>query len=441
MERHLYRRTIGVSEGGKPVRAWYFWYVDPVSKKKVRKSCGTFKKPVLLKTEAKSIIDRLAEKDRDYLAIRGGVESVTIKDMADSMFHEASAYLKRRREQGYIKDETTLRDIQGYLNNFILKRYGHLKPEDIDPVIVDRDLIGYKDEKGIGRSNSWRNRIVSILNFILDEAIWLKMIKYKPILLTYKKQKGKKSILSREEMTALFPADFDALAKVWDAKGTVSEDGFMFGAMFALITSTGLRNGEARAVSPYQLILTDGVNIAKMVGADGREAANPLGKTKRKIAYGLIIDRMFNQSGNIVAHLKKGSDEDPKLRVAVIPEKTVLYLKHWLSVRPLADKNLLFTFKGRRIRREYLEYRLNIGVKNAKINMGKGRILTPHSLRFTYNTKMSRKIPGKILRPMMGHETADMTDYYTITTLGELNEQFIELRDSAQAIDGFWGKK
>jgi len=435
MERHLYRRKIGQTEAGNPIRAWYFWYTDPVSKKIVRKSCGSSKKPVLVKKEAESIIKRLAEKDRDYLAIRAGADSATIKEMTNSMFCDGSTYVKRRRENGYIREDSTLKEIRGYLDGFIIKKYGELKPEEIDPVIVDHDLISYVDEKGKPRSNSWRNRIVSILNFILDEAVWLKMIKYKPILLTYKQARGKKDILSRKEMSILFPTDFDTLARIWDWKQTVSTDGLMFGVLFALITSTGLRSGEARAISPSQLIITDGKTIANMVGADGKEAPEPLGKIKRKIVYGLMIDRMYNQAGCIVSHLKKGDDENPKLRVAVIPEKTVLCLKHWLTARPVSELDLLFTYKGRRIRSEYLEYRLNIGLKNAKINMANNRILTPHSLRFTYNTKMRRRIPGEKLRLMMGHDTEGMTDYYTRI---ELEEDFMFLRDSGRAIDGFW---
>ena len=433
MERHLYRRTIGETDTKKPIRAWYYWYLDPATKKQVRKSCGTSKKPVLLKTEAKSIIDRLEEKDREYLAIRAEKESVTIGKMAAAMFQDNSDYVRRRREKGFIKDEATLREIQGHLKNFIVKNYGHLKPEEIDPVVVDNDLIRME------RSNSWRNRQVSILNFILNEAVWLKMIKYKPVLGNYKFKKGKKSILTREEMDTLFPADFDELSRIWDRKEVVSTDGFMFGVIFALITSTGLRSGEARAISPSQLILTDGVKIANMVGPDGREAADPLGKTKRKIVYGLVIDRMYNYAGKIVTHLKKGDEEDnPKLRVAVIPEKTVRYLKQWLAISPLTGpQELLFSYDGRRIRAEYLEDRFAVGIKNAKINMANDRILTPHSLRFTYNTKMRRLIPGERLRLMTGHESEQMTDYYTRT---ELEEQFITLRDSSRAIDNFWGE-
>jgi integrase len=274
IERHLYRRKIGETEAGKPIRAWYFWYYDPVSKKQVRKSCGTSKNPVYVKRDADEIIKRLEEKDREYLAIRADAESVTVEEMANAMFRGDSDYVKRRRERGFIKDDSTLKEIQGHLKNFIIPKYGHLKPEGIDAAAVENDLIR------MNRSNSWRNRQVSILNFILDEAVWLKMIKYKPVLSTFKFKKGKKDILSAEEIAVLFPEDIGELSRAWDRRKEVSDDGFMFGVLFALILSTGLRSGEARAVSPLQLIVTDGKTVSNMAGPGRREAAGPPGGTK-----------------------------------------------------------------------------------------------------------------------------------------------------------------
>jgi integrase len=442
MERSLFRRTIGKTKRGEAIRAWYYWYRDPDTGKQMRKSCGTKNKPVLLKREAEEIIEKLAEKDREYLAIRAEKESITIEKIATTMFDEDSEYLRRRRSEGYIKEKVTLREIKGYLNIFILKNYGHLKPEEIDPVVVDSDLIK------MNRSNSWRNRAVSILNWIFDEAVWLKMIKFKPKFKTYKRNTKKKSILSQVELSVLFPDDFTTLSKIWDRKKTASDEGFMFGTLFALITSTGLRNGEARAISPSQLILSDGKNIVKMVGADGKEIETPMGETKEKIIYGIIVARMYNQSDEIVMHLKKGNDEEnKKIRVEVIPEKTVRYLKHWLDIRPTnSSLDLLFYYKDnslkkakdRRLRGEYLRWRFEIGLENAEINT-EGRILKPHSLRYTYNTKMKRLIPEEKLRAMMGHDYKGMTDYYTIINLAELEEQFLGLRENSQAIDSFWG--
>ena len=445
MVRHLFRRKIGETETGKPIKAWYYWYYDPATKKRIRKSCGTSKSPVLLKRDADEVIERLAEHDREYLAMRAEKESVTIAKMAEFMFQEGSEYIKRRKEQGYVKHETTLKEIKGYLDSFIIEKFGHFKPEELDPVVVNQNLINME------RSNSWRNRVVSILNFILDEAIWLKMIKYKPALLKYKQTQGKKSILSKNEMNELFPEDIDALSKIWNKKNDVTVDGYMFGTLFALIMSVGLRSGEARAIHPSQLIVTDGKSVERMLNSDGSENTEPFGKTKKKIVYGLIIDRMYNSANKIVMHLKKGTDENPKLRVTAIPEKTVKYLKHWISARPSEPKSLLFSYQGNNksertpIRKEYLRYRFALAVKNAKIDMKIGddlektRKLTPHSLRFTYNTKMRRKISVEKLRPMMGHESEFMTDYYTVIDLAELEEQFIDLRGSSKAIDSFWG--
>jgi integrase len=437
VDRHLFKREIGKTEKGEPIKAWYYWFRDAETGRRIRKSCGTSKKPILLKREAESLIEKLEEKDREYLAMRAEVESVTIARMAETMFYGDSSYLKRRQNDGYLKEEKTLKEIKGYLDNFIVKYYGHLKPEQIDPVVVDHDLMN------MNRSGSWRNRAVSILNWILNEAVWLKMIKFKPVLKYYKRNIKKKSILSQNELALLFPDDFKKLAEIWHSsygnrRHTESVEGFMFGTLFALMVSTGLRNGEARAISLSQLILSDGQRIAKMVGADGREVLNPLGATSGKIVYGLLIDRMFNQSDKLVMHLKKGNDEEnKKMRIEVIPEKTVCYIKHWLSIRP-TESDLLFPFQGHRLRGEYVMKRFERGLKNAGIET-ENRILKPHSLRYTYNTKMRRRIPEDKLRAMMGHDYKGMTDYYTVINLAELEEQFLGLRDNSRAIDGFWG--
>jgi len=121
------------------------------------------------------------------------------------------------------------------LKNFIVKNYGYLKPEELDPAVVDDGLVLME------YSNSWKNRIVSILNWILDEAIWLKMLRVKPVLKKYKRNTRQKSILSREEMDKLFPDNFDELSKIWNKNQRVSDEGFMFGTLYAHMTSTGRR--------------------------------------------------------------------------------------------------------------------------------------------------------------------------------------------------------
>jgi integrase len=304
--------------------------------------------------------------------------------------------------------------------------YGDLKIEALEPVQVENDLIAME------RSNSWRNRVTSILGFIYDEAIRNKMIKYKPVMRKFKrKPEHKKDILSGEEIALLFPDDFQALAKIWDRTGEETDEGFMFGTLYALMISTGLRSGEARAIHPEQLIVACDNRISPMLTPEGTENV-----TSGSAVYGLIIDRMYNSERKIVRHLKKGDEEDPKFRVSIIPDKTIRYIRHWLMIRPMLVPELLFTFRGLRIQGKYLNTRMVDRIKNAGISLENNRILTPHSLRYTYNTRMRRLIPGESLRMMIGHESENMTDYYTRLAL---EDDFLALNAHSTAINKFWG--
>ena len=207
-----------------------------------------------------------------------------------------------------------------------------------------------------------------------------------------------------------------------------SDEGFMFGTLFALILSTGLRSGEARAIHPEQVIVSCRGSLIPMVKEGAVEAGT---------VYGLVIDRMINSDGDLVLHLKKGDEEDPRLRVAVIPEKTVRYLKRWMMIRPAEPADLLFfsPVRGNRLRRDELENVLSGALMNAGISTEERR-LTPHSLRFTYNTRMRRLIPGETLRMMIGHLSEEMTDHYTRV---QVEEDFLALQDHTAAINRFWG--
>jgi integrase len=227
----------------------------------------------------------------------------------------------------------------------------------------------------------------------------------------------------------LFPDDFGALARIWG-----DDEGYMFGVFFALMVSTGLRKGEARAIHTRQLIVTDGRRIIPMIGEDGAE--NPSAEQFIVKTYGLIIDRMFDSEGELVMHLKKGSDEENrKWRVVALPEKTVRYLERYLLIRPPGQ--LLFTYSGARIQANYSERRLARALKNAGIST-ENRKLPPHSLRYTYNTKMRRLVPKELLQMMIGHESDAMTDLYT---RAQLDEQFLALNDHSAQINKFWETK
>ena len=41
------------------------------------------------------------------------------------------------------------------------------------------------------------------------------------------------------------------------------------------------------------------------------------------------------------------------------------------------------------------------------------RVLTPHSLRYTYITRMRRNVAGETVQKIAGHSSINMTDHYT----------------------------
>jgi integrase len=205
--------------------------------------------------------------------------------MAEAMYTSGSIYLKLQKALGKETTDYTLDEINSYLHSWILLRYGNLKTEELDPMQVQNDLLA------MDRSNSWRNRIIYILDCILGEAVRNKMIKYKPQIPRFKHViKRKKDILSQEEIEALFPEDFNALAKLWDIEEKETDTGFMFGTFFALMVFTGLRLCEAMAIHPEQLIVAHQNRIIPMVSPDGDEHLIHAGMS----AHGIIIDRMYN---------------------------------------------------------------------------------------------------------------------------------------------------
>jgi hypothetical protein len=196
-----------------------------------------------------------------------------------------------------------------------------------------------------------------------------------PEMKRFHRKKSKQGTLTDKEIAMLFPECPGALDCIWrqsDAREG-RYGGLMFGALFALILSTGMRSGEGRAVRREQI------------------------DRKR---FGLIIDQSVDSKNRIVGHLKKGGEDDPRLRVAIIPARAMKILDWWLKVAPPIPTDLIFSYRGETITKEHLGARFALGLDRAGIDK-EGRKLTPHALRYTYNTRMARLIPGEPLRLMI----------------------------------------
>lgn len=80
--------------------------------------------------------------------------------------------------------------------------------------------------------------------------------------------------------------------------------------------------------------------------------------------------------------------------------------------------DFIFTKEGEPFRKEYLEACFKRGLKKAGIETGQRRLI-PHSLRYTYVTRMRRYAPLELVQKLAGHTSEGMTDYYTRFSLEE----------------------
>jgi integrase len=188
------------------------------------------------------------------------------------------------------------------------------------------------------------------------------------------------------------------------------EIALMFGTLFCVAVSAGMRSGEIRAMFAEQVSLAN---------------------------RGLVIDRVVDERG-IIGLLKKGTEEDPRSRAVIIPDKSLRILAYWMDRTPkcLEFPGLVFPYRSKIVSASYILDRFRYGLDNLGIDHEKRR-LTVHCLRYTYNTRMKTSLPGEVLREFLGHRSIGMTDHYDNPIL---LERLLALQDMRSKVEQFWSK-
>lgn len=409
-ERHLFKRTETTKNGKKEAR-WYYWFYDE-NGKQVKKSCGQHGKPCYLKKEAEAYLALLEEQDRRKEEEYRLARQVRLCDVGSTLYDNDSIFMKLKNAHGKTLQPQTIVQKQR-LMKIILAKFGERIPETIEEGEIENFLIS------LNYKNSYKNTILGVLRDLFGECKRLKLIRHKLDVDGFtRNDRQKKDILTMEQLSLLFPDNVEKLTKNWSVKGTdkyigidgnTHDYGFMFGVMFRLMASTGLRPGETRAICIDQI-------------QDG----------------GLFINRMIDSYDVERPYLKKGSIENPKQRTVLLPSKMAELLNNYLEVRPPCKQNYIFSKNGTFISQGLIDARfkaclIKLGIYDAS------KIITPHSLRFTYNTYTvnSNLIPSEVLRKMIGHNSAEMTDYYTRP---DLETQLKGLQPYQKNVDEIWNK-
>jgi integrase len=321
---------------------------------------------------------------------------IFIGNIAKDMYIPDSAHVDRRRQLGKSIDPDTLKEARGYIDK-IIEVWGDKDLNTLDPTDVTVRLFA------VQRSGSWKNRYLTVLGEIYEEAAWYGLKIQKPAFSTFARNSRKADIFTTDDLKALFrPENFP------------DDQFFLF---FLCCLSGGLRIGEARGIRLKQLLI------------------------ERKL---LIVDGFCKKDGSRMPYNKKGTPEEPKLRAVFLNAFALLKLNEHIQKESFGPDDFIFTVKGKPIRQEWAETvfyealqkskliplpepkkRATRGEGRRKQSKAKlkpldGRKLVPHSLRYTYVTRMRRELPAEMVMKMVGHTSVEMTDYYTRSNIEEI---------------------
>jgi integrase len=392
---HLFKK----SRQGKT----FFYYWHQQGSERIFKACG---RACTEKWEAVAFLENLLKQELTEAKRKSKLSSMTINDFAKDMFIEGAPHLIRWAAKGKILKRQTISQHRRHLTGYLLPMFGKYRFSEVTPTAVEDFLLEQR------LSNSCRNTILYTIKLVMREARRSGIIDMVPEFEPFKRTGRRQDVLSSEELTALFPYDEKELTEIWKRPDGMRKEqpeiGLMFGTLFCVTVSAGLRSGEVRALHKDQISIANS---------------------------GLVIDRAVDDLGQI-GLLKKATEEDPRSRAVIIPEITIKMLERWLDRAPECPEypGLVFSYRGKPIANYYILDRFRFGLDKLKIDHEKRR-LTVHCLRYTYNTRMRTLLSEQVLREFVGHRSVSMTDHYDRPILFERLASYQGVRPS---VEQFW---
>ncbi len=347
---HIYKKT--VKSGDKNVQRWYYWYNDAETGKQVSKVC----KGCRTKQQASLYVAQLEKPV--------GKGDFRIKSLAKDLFIPGSEYSNLQKDLGReIKPNSQL--MYARLLRDVVADFGDCSLRELSTKKII-DCLAKKD-----RSASWKNLYLHVIHELYSYANYCGANIYEQKLPSFRRHTKKSDIFTPEELSLLLQAE------------NFSTEAFYY--FFLLTLSAGLRSGETRGFRPCQIM---------------RETRS------------IVIDGFLDNKCCRTNYCKTGSDENLKWRVIPLPlfvfEKITAYIEHLKC----PDNDLLFKINDKPIKAARALQEIRRAIRKAGIKSN-GRKLTCHSLRYTYITHMRSFLSGEDVRKIAGHNSMEMTEYYT----------------------------
>lgn len=390
MDYHIFKKPRKLKD--KTVHRWYYYFKDPITGKNVQKACKGCK----TKAEAYVYVSNLESLYKE--------EKVTIETIGKYMFVPQSEHVLRLEKLGKKLDVKTLRDKRHLLDVF-LEKFGSLELRELTIPMVVNYLM--EDNK---HSGSWKNNFLTVVCNVYDEAPFYGVNNIvKPTFPKFARNTVKKDILSTEELNRLFDESmWQRLGQKMYEKHPQFDEGYLsVYLMFLCAVSFGLRLGEAVGIKTKQFLFDYGMFVVDgFYRYEQRERTN------------------FN---------KKGSEDNQKIRVVPIPDSISNIIRDYIEQTGAMPEDFLFQRYGQPIRKHLAEKWFSRALEEAGIDT-EGRNITPHSLRFTYITRMRRQESGELVRKLAGHNSMEMTEYYTRNEISEMCKTLQPIRKSANQL-------
>ena len=374
---HIFKKS--VQSKGKTVHKWYYYWNDPVTgvmRQKVCKGCKT-------QAEAYTFVSALPP-----LFIE---EKITISSIGKWMYIPGSSHLERMEKLGKQYTLETLKCKRGLLDIFLAK-FGDLELKDLTiPMVID-----FLTEDP--HSGSWKNNFLTVVGEVYAEAPFMGLPYIPaPQFPKFRRNSIKKDVFTTDELNILFDESlWINLSSTKYANHPQFDEGHKaIYLMFLCCIKCGLRIGEAIGARVNQFLFDQGMFVV-----DGFYRHNQLLRTN------------YN---------KCGSEEDKKIRVAPLPEDFSLIIQKYIAEKNLSGDDFVFQRYNKPIRKWLAEEWFRRAVANSGIKT-KNRVLTPHSLRYTYITRMRRDVAGETVQKIAGHTSLAMTDHYTRAAIPEMVE-------------------
>lgn len=353
---------------------FYFWYYsNGIRKQRKCRGCSSRK-------EALQYVNFLPPPDM--------LESVKVKHITKDMYIEGSSFLRSKEAHGKKFSKITLQSKRNYIDR-INRIWGDYEITDINVNMVENYLAG------LNLSGSWKNSFLETLVEIYRESQKFGINPVIPKFERYKRNSKKADIFSENEISTLLKKD--------------NYKDEMFYLMNKVTLSCGLRKGELQGLRVCQIDFENRV---------------------------VVIDGFIDRSGKRTNYNKKGSDENPKLRFTFITDELANELKEYINNTGKKDDEFIFSdghhdyVEARKINTEFSRILKLCGIEK------NGRKLCPHSLRYTFITKMRRIVPAETVQKLAGHNSLEMTEYYTRMNIADSirSDEMVDLRDQIQKI-------